>query len=99
MPELSQRLRFDLADPLARDVEGAPDLFERVLGAVADAESHLQNLLLARRERFQDPARLILEVRNEDGIDRREDLPVLDEVAQMRIFFLADRSLERDRLL
>ena len=69
-----------------------PDLFERVLGPVAHAEAHLQDLLLSRRQRLQDPARLVLEVRDEHGLDRRQDLAVLDEVSQMRIFLLADRA-------
>src|SRR5690242_12134827 len=99
MPQLPQGLRLDLPDALARDVERAADLLEGVLGAVADAEAHLEDLLLAGRQRLQHPARLILEVRHQDRLDRREDLPVLDEVAQMRILLLADRSLERDGLL
>src|SRR5690242_17007773 len=99
MPQLPQGLRLDLPDALARDVERAADLLEGVLGAVADAEAHLEDLLLAGRQGLQHPARLILEVRHQDRLDRREDLPVLDEVAQMRILLLADRSLERDGLL
>src|SRR4026208_2099973 len=43
MPQLAQRLRFDLADALARDREALADLFECVLGAVADAEPHLDD--------------------------------------------------------
>src|SRR5215471_8507855 len=99
VPELPQRLRLDLPDPLARHVEGPADFLERVLGAVADAEPHLEDLLLARRQGLQDPARLLLQVRDEDRVDGREDAPVLDEVAQMRILLLADRGLERDGLL
>src|SRR6188768_3523609 len=52
--ELAQRLGFDLADALAGDGEVLADLLERVLAAVANAEAHLDHLLLARRERFQD---------------------------------------------
>src|SRR6266542_4271469 len=99
MPELSQRLRLDLSDPFAGDVERAPDLLERVLRSVPDAEPHLQDLLLARGERLQNPARLVLQVGDENRVDRREHLAVLDEVAQMRILLLPDRGLERDRLL
>src|SRR3989440_8139899 len=45
MPQLAQRLRFDLPDPLARDREALADFLERVLAAVADAEPHLDHLL------------------------------------------------------
>src|SRR5262252_377969 len=69
MAELAQRLRLDLPDPLAGDVEGAADLLERVLGAVADAEAHLQDLLLSRGQRLQHPARLLLQVRDQHGVD------------------------------
>src|SRR5205807_4388988 len=61
MPQLAQRLRFDLADALACDIERAANLFECVLGAVADAEAHLENLLLARCERAKNFVRLLFE--------------------------------------
>src|SRR5690606_34947360 len=44
MPQLAQRLRLDLADALARDVELLADLFERVVGVHVDAEAHAQHL-------------------------------------------------------
>src|SRR5262249_22666730 len=47
MPQLPERLRFDLPDALARDGEALADFLERVLAAVADAEAHLDHLLLA----------------------------------------------------
>src|ERR1700693_371475 len=99
VPELPQGLRFDLADSFARHVEGAPDFLEGVLRAVADTEAHLQDLLFPRGQGLQHAPRLVLEVRDQDRLDRREDPPVLDEVTQMRILFLSDRGLERDRLL
>ena len=37
MTELAQRLRFDLTDPLAGDVERAAHLFEGVLRALTEA--------------------------------------------------------------
>src|SRR5687768_6122197 len=53
--ELAERLGFNLSDALARDGEVLADLFERVLAAVlAEAEAHLDDLLLARGERGQD---------------------------------------------
>src|SRR5688500_16426613 len=51
--QLAQRLRLDLADALARDREALAHFFERVLAAVADAEPHLDDLLLARGQRLQ----------------------------------------------
>src|SRR2546428_9169420 len=99
MPQLAQRLRFDLADALASDIERAADFFERVLGAIADAEAHLENLLLARRERAKNFVRLLFEIGDDHVIDRRDRAAILDEVAKMRVFLFADRCLEGDRLL
>ena len=52
--ELAQGLGFDLADALAGDLEALPDLFQRVFGAVFQAEAHLDDALLARGEGAQD---------------------------------------------
>src|SRR5262245_1406586 len=99
MTELAQRLGLDLPDALAGDGEALADFFERVLAAVADAEPHLDHLLLARRERLQYRLGLLLEVQVDHRFGRRDDLAILDEVAKMRIFLLADRCFERDRFL
>jgi hypothetical protein len=54
MAELAERLGFDLADAFARDGEVLADLLERVLAAVrAEAEAHLDDLLLARRSSLE----------------------------------------------
>jgi hypothetical protein len=42
---------------------------------------------------------LVLEVHVDRGFGRRNDGAVCDEVAEMRIFFSADRRFEGDRLL
>src|SRR3954470_9363663 len=97
--QLAQRLRFDLADALARDLEVLADFLERVVALLADAEAHAQDLLFARRQRRQHLAGLLGEVHRDDGVRRRDDALVLDEVAQVRIFLFADRRLEGDRLL
>src|SRR3954454_10453609 len=99
MGQLAERLRLDLANPFARHIERAADFFERVLGAVADAEAHLEDLLLARGERAQDFVRLLFQVRDDHVIDRGDHAAIFDEVAEMRIFLFADRRLEGDRLL
>src|ERR1700693_1134194 len=73
--QLAERLRFDLADSFACHVEGAPDFLEGVLRAVADTEAHLQDLLFPRGQGLQHAPRLVLEVRDQDRLDRREDPP------------------------
>src|ERR1700730_17839831 len=99
VPQLPQRLRLDLADALSGDREALAHFLERVLAAVADAEPHLDDLFLARRERLEDRFGLFLEVKVDDRLGRRYHLTILDEVAQMRIFLFANRRLEGDRLL
>ncbi len=59
MTQLAQRLGLDLANALPGYLEGAPDLFQRVLRAFADAEPHSQDELFARRQRLEDAAGLI----------------------------------------
>ena len=71
MAQLAKRLRFDLADPLAGDVERAAHLLEGVLGAVADAEAHLEHLLFARGESAQHLAGLFFQIRDDDMVDGR----------------------------
>src|SRR5687767_13853369 len=96
VPQLAECLGLDLADALAGDREVLAHLFERVLAAVTQAEAHLDDLLFARRERLQERFRLLLEVDVDHGLGRGDDVAVFDEVAEMRVFFLADRRLERD---
>src|SRR5690349_23520891 len=99
MAQLAQRLRFDLPDALAGDREALADFLERVLAAVADAEPHLDHLLLARRQRLEHRLGLLLEIQVDHRFGGRDHLPILDEVAKMRILFFADWRFERDRLL
>src|SRR3712207_1897707 len=98
--EFAQRLGFDLSDALAGDGEVLADLFERVLGAGgAEAEAHLDDLLLARRQRRQDLVRYLAQVRRHDRVGRVLNRLVLDEVAEVRVFLLADGRLQTYRLL
>src|SRR5262249_54914077 len=99
MLELTQRLRLDLADALAGHRELLADFFQRVVGVHADAETHAQHALFARRERSEHARRGLAQVRLDGGVDRQDRVLVLDEIAEMRILFVADRSLERQRLL
>src|SRR5207245_8608632 len=76
--ELAQGLGLDLADALASDLEVLADLLERVIALLADPEPHAKHLLLARRERLQDLARLVAQVQPDDRILRRHHGLVLD---------------------
>src|SRR5262245_34478056 len=58
-----------------------------------------EDVLLARGERSEHARRRLAQVGLDCGIDRQDRVLVLDEVAQVRIFLIADRRLERDRLL
>src|SRR5687767_10769536 len=76
-----------------------PSASATVTAAVADAEPHLDDLFLAWGQRLQDRFGLFLQVQIDHRVGRGYHLAILDEVAKMRILLLADRSLERDRLL
>src|SRR5216683_2720434 len=99
VPQFAQRFRFDLPDAFARDRERLADFFERVLAAVVQAKAHLDDFFLARRQRLQHRRRLFLQIQIDDRIGRRNHGLVFDEVAEMRVFFFADRRFERNRLL
>src|SRR5438034_722859 len=59
--QLAQRLRLDLPDALACDVELAPHLFERPGAPVFETETQLQHAALAAGEPFEDRLDLLLE--------------------------------------
>src|SRR3989442_5216413 len=94
VPELAQRLGLDLSDALAGDREVLPDLLQRVLATVGEAEAEPQHLLLARGERVEDLVRLLPEREPDDRFDGRDDLLVLDKIAQGALCFLSRRCLE-----
>src|SRR5436190_11485526 len=97
--QLAQRLGFDLSDAFAGDAELLADLFEGVVGVHADAEAHAQDALLARRQRRQHAGRGLAQVRLDGRVDRQDRVLVLDEVAQVAVFLVADGGFEADRLL
>src|SRR2546428_12896174 len=92
--ELAQRLGLDCSDALTGACEVLPDLLQRVLAAVGEAEAEPQHLLLARGERVEDLVRLLPEREADDRLDGRDDLLVLYEIAEVAVFFFSDRCFE-----
>ena len=92
--QLAQGFRFDLADTLTGDGKGLADLFQGVLAAILEAETHLDDLLLARGEGAKNLRSLVLEVDVDDGFGGRDDGAILDEISEVRIFLFADGSLQ-----
>src|SRR5258706_9143021 len=89
MAELPQRLRLDLADALARDVELLADFLERVVGVHLDAEAHSQHLRLAWRQRIEDVLAHVAQRCIDRGVRGRDRRLVFDEIAKMRIVVVA----------
>src|SRR5579884_2440286 len=94
VPQLAQRLGLDLADALARYREMLADLFQRMLAAVLQPEAHFDDLLLAGAERLQHLRGLLPQVEIDHRLRWRNHAPVDDEVAEVRLFFLAHRGFQ-----
>src|SRR6267143_5503379 len=100
MTQLAERLGFDLADSLARDVERGPHLLQGPrTSVVGQSEPQSDHLRLALAQRFQNFVLFVLQHRERGRLRRRDDARVLDEIAEVRIVVLADRTIQRDRLL
>src|SRR4051794_8343633 len=97
--QLHERPRFDLADALARDPEGATDLLERAGVAAVEPVAQLEHLALAMRERREHVLELLAAQLRDHHLVRAGFLVVLDERAQRAVVLVADGRLERDRLL
>src|SRR5262249_5933104 len=97
--QLPDRLGLDLPDALARHLEDAAHLFEGVGVSGADAVAQLDDLALAERQRLQNRLDLLLPHRVRRRRDRALRRLVLDEVPEVGVVALADRAVERDRVL
>ena len=96
-----QRLGFDLADTLTRDVEFLANLFEGAISAVLQTKAQLQAPSSPRGvKRRQDILQLLLEQGVGSGICRSRCIRVLrNEIAQMAVLLFADRRFQRNRFL
>src|SRR5215813_4029381 len=99
MAQLAQRLGLDLSNPLPGHAEALADLFQRPLVPVDESKSELEDPAFTWRERVEDVFHLVVEHRQRGGVRGRDRLLVLDEVAEMGVLLLSDRSFERHRVL
>src|SRR5437762_4913825 len=89
--QLPQSLSLNLADPLAGDIELLSDFFESVFALTANSEAKPDDLLLFRRERFEDVGGFVANIRIDNGVDRRPDPAIFDEIAQSGFAIPSDR--------
>src|SRR4051794_11174282 len=94
--ELLERVVLDLPDPLAGHAKRAADLLERARLAAEQPVAELDHLAFPPRERAQRVHDVFATQHQLSRVVRRLRGLVLDEVAERRVFLLADRLLERD---
>src|SRR5579864_6780719 len=98
MPELTQRLGFDLTDALPRDVVQASDFLQSVAVAIDQTEPHFEDRPLTCAETGQHSVQLLFE-QAVSGTGRRVFRAlVLDEITHAYIPILPHRRVERDGL-
>src|SRR5262245_51539687 len=90
--QLAERLRLDLANALARDIEALTNLLQGVLALLADSEPEAQDLGLLLGQTRQGALDLSGEVVRQERLDRGRRPLVLQEVAEIGVF--ADRGLQ-----
>src|SRR5579871_1895697 len=99
MAQLTQRFRLDLANALAGYAELAPHFLQRAAAPVLQTEAQLQHAAFAAGERSEHVLDLFLQELVRGGVRWGQGAVVLDEVAEVAVFLLADWGFERNRLL
>src|SRR5438445_11279119 len=97
--QLLERAILDLADALARDVEGAADLLERERAPAGDAVAQFDHLALAAGQGGEHARDVLAPQRFRGALERRLRGDVLDELRERRAVVLAHRFLQRHGLL
>ena len=98
--QLAERLRLDLPDALARDLRSAGRPLRACSRTSRRCRSACRRICSSRGVRVASTLRVCSSSESvHRGVGRRDALPVLDEVAERALLVVADRRLERDRLL
>src|SRR5262249_22317673 len=95
MAEKLEGVVLDLADPLAGDLEHLGDLLERPGPAGAEAEAHLEDLLLARGQPLHFLLHLLAKEVEVSGLLGRGPGFVAQRIAARLVSFCADGRAER----
>ena len=99
MAQLAQGLGFYLSNPFPGYVELLAHFLQRVVGIHVDTETHTQHLGFAAGQPRQYFTGCFLQALAGCGIHRGMNGVVLDEVAQVGIFIVADRRFHGNRFL
>src|SRR5262252_10194184 len=99
VPKLAERLGLDLPDSLAGYRELVSDLFQGMMTIHPDAESHAQDALLPRLQAGQHLGGGFTQIGLDRGIEWRNCILILDEIAQADVLLLANRHIKAQRLL
>jgi hypothetical protein len=91
VPELREGLRLDLADPLSSDVK-LPPTSAKVRGWPSSNPNRKHDLLLPLGQGVEDRLELLLEEGERHGVVRHHRVGVLDEVSEVGVLLLAQRS-------
>src|SRR5258708_25445261 len=98
LSDFIKRFGFDLTDTFAGDGENFADFLESVGYAVGKAESHVQNLLFARRKIRNNVVDVIFENLASRGHRRRNRIVVRNEIRELAlaviIMAVADRRFK-----
>src|SRR5436305_13644325 len=89
MTQLTQRLGFDLPDAFARNRERLAHFFARVLAALVQATTHLDDFFLPRRQRLQYRGSLLLQLQVDDSVGLRIHGTDVDYISQIRNVLIA----------
>src|SRR5262245_4421489 len=95
MAEKLEGVVLDLADPLAGDLEHLGDLFERPGPPGAEAEAHLEDLLLAHRKPLHFLLHLLAKQVEVGGLLGTGDALVGHQIAERLVSLFADAKVER----
>ena len=97
MPQFSQRFGFDLSDPLAGHIKLFAHFFKGVVGIHIDTKPHPQDFGFPGCQIVEDVTGGFGETFRGGGIHRGHDVGVLDKVAQVGVFVVANGCLHGDR--